>query len=121
MDDDSKDLRRRTRAFSNRIIRLFRSLSKANPTRTIADQLLRSGLSVGAHYAEAYRAKSRLDFISKIVGATQELEETEYWVCLLIDSGAIEAVKLESLQQEMSELMSIFVTMVKHTKENSPE
>jgi four helix bundle protein len=49
----------------------------------LGDQLLRSGTSVGAHFREAQRAKSNLDFISKIEGGMQELEETAYWLELL--------------------------------------
>ncbi len=52
-----------------------------------SDQLLRSGTSVGAHFREAQRAKSNADFISKIEGGMQELEETAYWLELL--EGAI--------------------------------
>ena len=48
-----------------------------------SDQLLRSGTSVGAHFREAQRAKSNLDFISKLEGGMQELEETAYWLELL--------------------------------------
>lgn len=48
--------------------------------------MLRSGTSVGAHYREAQRAKSKADFISKIEGALQELEETCY--CLELIVGA---------------------------------
>jgi four helix bundle protein len=42
-------------------------------------QLLRSGTSVGAQYSEATRAQSNADWISKIVGPSQELEEKEYF------------------------------------------
>lgn len=49
----------------------------------IGKQLLRSGTSVGAHYAESQRAKSNADFINKIEEALQELEESAYWLDLL--------------------------------------
>ena len=50
-------------------------------------QLLRCGTSVGAQYREASRGKSNADFISKIEGSLQELEESEYRLELLDDSG----------------------------------
>ncbi|MBU0509042.1 four helix bundle protein [bacterium] len=73
------DLRPRTRQFALRIIRMYGSLPKTGAAKVIAGQMLRSGTSVGAHYAEACHAKSRADFVCKIEGAMQELEETRYW------------------------------------------
>lgn len=52
----------------------------------LGTQILKAGTSVGAHYREAQRAKSNPDFVSKIEGALQELDETVYWLELLADS-----------------------------------
>lgn len=82
----------------------------------LGSQILKSGTSVGAHYREAQRAKSNADFISKIEGALQELDETSYWLELLRDSGLVKAGRLESLEREAEELLSIFVTIVKRVK-----
>jgi four helix bundle protein len=114
------DLKLRTRQFALRIIRLSTALPKSRAGDVIARQVLRSGTSVGAHYAEARRAKSRADFLCKIVGATQELEETIYWVDLISESELVTRQKLQPLEQEASELMAIFVSMAKHTKERGP-
>jgi len=51
-------------------------------------------------------------------GALQELDETLYWIELLADSGSIQAKQLQPLLNETDELISIFVTIVKRTKEN---
>jgi four helix bundle protein len=77
---------------------------------------LRSGTSVGAQYAESTRARSTAEFISKIESGLQELEETMYWIELLIDSNILKAEKLQNLQQEAEELMSILVASVKTAK-----
>ena len=53
------DLRKRTKAFAVRIIRLFGSLPLTTVAQVIGKQLLRSGTSVGAHYREACRAPIR--------------------------------------------------------------
>jgi four helix bundle protein len=82
----------------------------------LGKQLLRSGTSVGAHYREACRAKSDADFISKIEGALQELEETSYWFELLIESNIFVADRLSPLCEETNELLAMFVTMVKNVK-----
>lgn len=74
---------------------------------------------MGAHFREAQRAKSNADFISKIEGGTQELEETVYWLELLEETGLCEQGKLEPLKKEADELMAIFVTIVRRTKANA--
>ena len=82
-------------------------------------QLLRSGTSVGAQYREATRAKSNLDFISKIEGSLQELEENEYWLELLGESGFCPADRLTGVKKETGELKGIFVSIVRNTKAKS--
>jgi four helix bundle protein len=77
---------------------------------------LRSGTSVGAHYHEGYRARSDAELISKLEGAQMELEETQYWLCLIQESGALPAVELTGLQTEADELMAILVTVTKTVK-----
>jgi four helix bundle protein len=71
-----QDLRRRTKEFALRIIKLYAALPKNAIAQVLGKQILRSGTSVGAHYREACRAKSNADFINKIEGALQELDET---------------------------------------------
>jgi len=74
----SEDLKVRTKNFAIRIIRLFALLPKTTEAQVVGKQVLRSGTSVGAQYREAQHAKSDPDFISKIEGGLQELEETTY-------------------------------------------
>ncbi|MDQ4120045.1 MAG: four helix bundle protein [Acidobacteriota bacterium] len=69
------DLKKRTKDFALRIIRLYIALPKTTEAQVLGKQVLRSGTSVGAHYRESCRAKSNADFISKVEGALQELEE----------------------------------------------
>jgi four helix bundle protein len=117
-DERKERLKMRTRQFALRIIKLYSALPKTPPANVLAKQVLRSGTSVGAHYAESCRAKSRADFLNKIEGAMQELEETMYWFDLLEDAGILTAKKLSALRQEAIELMAIIVTMVKNTRAN---
>ena len=76
MSKEPSDLRERTKQFALRIIRLYAALPKSTAAQVLGKQVLRSGTSVGAHYREAQRAKSDADFINKIEGGLQELEET---------------------------------------------
>jgi four helix bundle protein len=116
---EPRDLKVRTKAFALRIIRLYAALPKTTEAQVLGKQVLRSGTSVGAHYREAQRAKSNADFISKIEGGLQELEETAYWLELLCDSSIVTQERLMPLQDETEELTAIFVTMVKKVKSKS--
>jgi four helix bundle protein len=111
-----RDLRIRTKQFAVRCITLFTALPKSEVARVLGRQMLRSATSVGAHYREAKRAKSDADFVSKVEGALQELEETAYWLELLAESGAVSSERLASLQKETEELTAIMVAIVKKTK-----
>jgi four helix bundle protein len=113
------DLRMRTRSFALRIVRLYTSLPKAAEAQVLGKQLLRSGTSVGAHYHEATRARSDAEFISKLEGGLQELEETVYWLNLLIDIGIVKEERLTRLCKEADELAAILVASVKTVKKRS--
>lgn len=115
-ENEKQDLKVRTKEFALHIIRLYTSLPKTTEAQVIGKQVLRSGTSVGAQYREAQRAKSDADFISKVEGSLQELDETGYWLELLRDAGIFSAEKLTSLLKETDELTAIFVTLVKKVK-----
>src|SRR5260221_3308935 len=102
------DLRERTKKYALRIVRLFGKLPKTTETQVIGKQLLRSGTSVGAHFREAYRARSKAEFISKMEGGLQELDESTYWIELLIEGKIVSEAKLLPLLTETNELIAIF-------------
>jgi len=79
-------------------------------------QILRSGTSVGAHYREAARARSTAEFISKLEGGLQELEETIYWLEFITESEISSPANLPSPTQEAKELNAILTTCVKNAK-----
>ena len=103
-------------ALALRIIKLYTALPKAPEAQVLGKQILRSGTSVGAHYHEACRAKSDADFISKVEGGLQELEETVYWLELIGEANILAQERLKPLHLEAEELMAMFVTMVKNVK-----
>src|SRR5690348_1701857 len=86
-DEGPEELRSRTRRFAAAVVRFGSSLPHTMVAQTLGRQLLKAGTSVGAHYREACRAKSDADFISKVEGALQELDETAYWLEILTDTG----------------------------------
>jgi four helix bundle protein len=113
-----KDLRERTKQFALRIIRMYFALPRSASAEVIGRQVLRSGTAVGAHYREACRSRSAAEFISKMEGALQELDETAYWLELLADGGIVSAKKLVELRKETDELIAIFTASVKTAKRN---
>ncbi|MGD0382072.1 MAG: four helix bundle protein [Thermoguttaceae bacterium] len=114
--ESKRDLRERTKCFALRIIRMASALPKNAVGNVISYQILKSGTSVGAHYREAYRSRSTAEFISKMEGGLQELDETAYWLELLADSGILPAKRLAELRKETDELIAIFTTCVRNAK-----
>ena len=115
----NRDLRERTKAFALQIIALYSNLPKSPEAQVLGRQLLKSGTSVGAQYREAWRARSRAEFASKIQGALQELEETSYWFELLGEGRIVDDASLKELRQEADELMAIFVASVKTARKRA--
>ena len=117
MNETPRDLKLRTKAFSLRIIRMYSKLPRNNAiAQVLGKQVLRSGTSVGANYREASRGRSRAEFVSKIGDSLREIEETEYWLELLVDSGCVPAAKMAGLRDETSQLIAIFTTIDKKAK-----
>jgi four helix bundle protein len=118
----SDELRKRTKNYASLIVRLFVALPKQKAeAQVIGRQLLRSGTSVAANFREASRARTSSEFISKLEVCIQEADETDLWLELLRDDCGIQAEKVTDLLVETNELISIFVTMVKRTKDRREE
>lgn len=113
---DLEDLKWRTKNFALRIIKLYTSLPKKSEAQVIGKQILRSGTSVGAQFREGIRSKSKANLINKLEGCLQAIEETQYWLELIIESNIVEKKRLELLYRETEELIAIFVAIVKKLK-----
>src|SRR6202050_1074359 len=96
MDTQPQDLKQRTKAFALRVIKKYLALPKsAAVAQVLGKQVLPSGTSVGANYREASRGRSKAEFISKIGDCLREIEETEYWLELLVDSRRVSSGKID--------------------------
>ncbi len=115
-DENLQDLRARTKAFALRVIRLYAAIFKTTEAQVIGKQLLRSGTSMGAHYRETCRARSSAEFVSKIEGGLQELDECSCWMEVLIESQIIPEPRLAPLAGEANELTAILVTCARNAK-----
>lgn len=111
-------MRRRTKAFAASVVRLYVSLEKRREEQVVlGKQVLRSGTSVAANYREASRARSDAEFIAKIELCAQEADETQLWLELLHEDCGVPAQNTQPIWAEANELISIFVTMRKNTKQ----
>lgn len=81
--------------------------------------MLRSGTSVGAHCREAFRGRSDAEWISKMTVALQELDETRYWLELLVEAEIMSGRRLGPLIAEVDELAAIIVASLKTVKQRS--
>jgi len=118
----AQDIKKRTFQFSIRIVRLCQTMD-ASPgvSRTLANQLLRSGTSIGANVEEAHGSQSKADFIAKMYIACKEARETHYWLRLLVATELISANKLEELTDEANQLVAILTSIVKNTRKGKSD
>src|SRR5208282_499339 len=117
MNEEPQDLKPRTKAFALRVIRMYSKLPKNDTVaQVLGKQVLRSGTSVGANYREASRGRSKAEFISKIGDRLKEIEETEYWLELLVESGCVASKRMAGLLDETRQLVAIFTTIDKNSK-----
>lgn len=117
MKEKPQDLELRTKAFALRVIRRHSELPKSDTVaQVLGKQVLRSGTSVGANYREASRGRSKAESISKIGDCLKEIEETEYWLELLVASGCVSTTKMADLLDETRQLIAIFTTIDKNSK-----
>ena len=97
-------LKAKSMDFAVRIVRLSRWLRSERKEFAIADQVLRSGTSIGANLSEARYAASRKDFLNKCKIALKECSETMFWLELLFKSGIAEESQMISMINDCREM-----------------
>jgi four helix bundle protein len=116
---NAEELKKRTRQFALRVIRLFSSLPRTPVSDVIGRQLLRAGTSVGANYRAACKARSAAEFAARMGIVEEEADECVYWIDLLIESGAMPRQKVGALQKEATELVAIAASSRKTSRRQS--
>lgn len=106
------ELKRRTKDFALRIIRMTEVLPQKRAADVIDRQLIRSSTSVAANYRAACRAKSRADFIAKMGAVEEEADESAFWLDL-IAAGLLPSSRLSALAKEADELTAIAVKSIR--------
>ena len=103
-----EELKKRTKQFALRVIRLVESLPGTRTSATIGNQLLRSGTSVGANYRAACRGRSNAEFIAKLgIVEEEEADESAYWIEMLIEAKILRPDSVLQLLAEAEELTAI--------------
>ncbi len=109
-------LRIKSEAYSIRISNLYHFLLDTKNEKIVANQIYRSGTSIGANIAEGQFAQSEADMINKFSIALKEAGETEYWLNNLFKRGLIEEKGYISMLNDNTELIKILVTSIKTLK-----
>ena len=106
------NLEGRTALFAENIIKLCKEIKPDNINKPIINQLIRAGTSVGANYCEANGASSKKDFKNKIYICKKEIQETKYWLRMIVKCNPGHRDKAAILWQEAQELTLIFGKIV---------
>jgi len=109
---NAADLRKRLKIFALRIIKLTERLPNNVTGKTLGNQIIRSGTSPGANYRAACLGKSDKDFLNKLKMVEEELDETLYWLELIVESGLVKSNLLDDLIHENQELFKIIASSI---------
>ena len=102
--------------FAVRVINMAKYLEESATGRTIAAQVVRSGTSPAANYAEARSAESKADFVHKLRIVIKELNETSVWLRIIEKAKLLAATQLSELSSECDELKRIIGASLRTAK-----
>ena len=106
-------LKSKSFALAVRIVKLYKYLCEQKKEYVLSKQVLRSGTSVGAMVREAEYSESKADFAHKMGIARKELNETLYWLELLLQTEYIKQTEYDSLSADAIEIIKILTTSIK--------
>ena len=112
----SDELKRRTKQFALRVMKLVDALPRTTTGRAIGGQLVRSGTSVGANYRAACRGRSKAEFTAKVGTVAEEADESCFWLELIIEGQLVPEHLVRPLLEEANELTAIFTASAKTTR-----
>lgn len=109
---DAEEMKRRTKEFSINIARLAQKLPDNQVNKPYKAQIIRSSSSVGANYRVSRRAKSKPDFINKLKIVEEELDESLFFLELLLEFNKPFETEINSLNKEGETLLKIIVSSI---------
>lgn len=116
---DDVELKKRTKQFALRVMKLVGALPVNFVGKSIGSQLMRSASSVGANYRAACRGRSKAEFIAKLQIVIEEADECCYWLELIIEGELLPSEKVEPLLDEANQITAIMVASRK-SAQNRP-
>jgi four helix bundle protein len=116
-----EEMKKRTRDFALRCIRMAQSFRRSPAGDVIARQLIRSATSVGANYRSACLARSRAEFVAKLGVVQEEADESVFWIDLAPDAGLVNRKRVRSLLEEGEQVFRIIATSLKTAKRRRRE
>jgi four helix bundle protein len=102
--------------FAVRVVRLFQYLQTEKKEFILSKQLLRSGTSVGAMIRESEHSESKADFVHKLAIAQKEINETIYWLELLLATEYLSQSQFDSINTDAVEIIKLITSIIKTTK-----
>lgn len=118
MSDKKYDLGERTFKFNQELLAFCSRVPKSQINNPIISQLVRSGTSIGANYAEADAAGTKKDFLNKLAISRKEINETKYWLRIVAEIVSGDKETLRELFREVQELNLIFAAIIRKGKGN---
>ena len=106
---NAEDLKKRTKNFAHRCVKLSLSLSENPLGCHIKKQLIRSSTSVAANYRAACMSQSKAGFVAKLSVVVEEIDETHFWLEFLVEENLLKKKQVTTLLEEAKELTAIFV------------
>jgi four helix bundle protein len=107
-----EELTLRTKSYAHRCVDASEALPNSRFGRYASDPLIRSGMSVGANYRAACRAKSNRDFCAKLGIVEEETDETLFWLEVIAGRRSMSRKRLTSLLAEGDELLRIIAASI---------
>jgi len=106
---DREELKRRTREFAHRCVKLSLALPPTHLGEHIKKQLIKCSTSVASNYRAACIAQSRASFVSKLSIVIEEVDEACFWMEFVVDERLLDGEQVVLLLNEGKELTAIFV------------
>lgn len=110
----------KTYDFAVKIVLLSQEIRQVKREYSLADQILRSGTSVGANLEEAIGGQSSKDFFAKLTISYKEARETKFWLRLLKDTNIINLETQQPLLKDIEEILRIIGSIQKTHRRNNP-
>lgn len=115
---NAEEMKLRTKAFAVDCAKLILCLPFTEPNKVYKNQLIRCSSSVAANYRSSRRAKSKADFIHKLKIVEEELDESLFFLELLLEFNSGFSQQITSLHGEGEVLLRIIVATINSTRRN---